>query len=55
MAGRVPSKTSGMKLPAIPGEEAVRTFQKLGYEFGRQHGSHIRADTDYACDPWTEA
>jgi predicted RNA binding protein YcfA (HicA-like mRNA interferase family) len=30
-----------MKLPAISGEEAVRIFQKLGYEFDRQHGSHI--------------
>jgi predicted RNA binding protein YcfA (HicA-like mRNA interferase family) len=30
-----------MKLPAVSGEEAVRIFQKLGYEFDRQHRSDI--------------
>ena len=30
------------KLPVVSGQEAVRAFQRLGYEMVRQHGSHIR-------------
>lgn len=30
-----------MKLPVVSGSEAVRAFQKVGYEFDVQHGSHI--------------
>ena len=30
-----------MKLSAISGSEAVKAFRKAGYEFDRQHGSHI--------------
>ena len=30
------------KLPSISGEQAVRCFEKLGYEIIRQRGSHIR-------------
>ena len=30
-----------MKLPAISGSEAVRAFQRIGYVFDAQHGSHI--------------
>lgn len=30
-----------MKLPVASGSEAVRAFEKLGYEFDEQHGSHI--------------
>ena len=36
-----------MKLPVISGIEAVKAFQKAGYELDDQHGSHIilrRAD-----------
>ncbi len=29
-------------LPSISGDEAVRAFEKLGYERVRQRGSHIR-------------
>ena len=30
-----------MKLPVVSGNEAVKAFRKLGYEFDEQHGSHI--------------
>lgn len=30
------------KLPILSGEQAVRCFEKLGYQVVRQHGSHIR-------------
>jgi predicted RNA binding protein YcfA (HicA-like mRNA interferase family) len=30
-----------MKLPVISGSDAVKAFRKAGYEFDRQHGSHI--------------
>ena len=30
-----------MKLPVVCGVEAVKAFQKIGYEFDEQHGSHI--------------
>jgi predicted RNA binding protein YcfA (HicA-like mRNA interferase family) len=30
-----------MNLPAISGSDAVKAFRKAGYEFDRQHGSHI--------------
>ena len=30
-----------MKLPVVSGSEAVRAFQRIGYEFDEQHGSHI--------------
>jgi predicted RNA binding protein YcfA (HicA-like mRNA interferase family) len=30
------------KLPVISGQEAIRAFQRLGYEVVRQRGSHIR-------------
>ena len=30
------------RLPIISGQEAVRAFQRLGYEVVRQRGSHIR-------------
>lgn len=29
------------KLPHVPGREAVRALQKLGFEVSRQKGSHI--------------
>lgn len=28
-------------LPAVSGERAVRTFQKVGWVKDRQHGSHV--------------
>lgn len=28
-------------LPCISGREMVRVFEKFGYQFDRQHGSHI--------------
>ena len=30
-----------MKLPVVSGAEAVKAFQRVGYEFDEQHGSHI--------------
>ena len=30
------------KLPSISGEQAIKCFEKLGYQVIRQHGSHIR-------------
>ena len=30
-----------MKLPVVSGNETVKAFQKIGYEFDEQHGSHI--------------
>jgi predicted RNA binding protein YcfA (HicA-like mRNA interferase family) len=30
-----------MKLPVVSGSEAVKAFQKLGYQLDGQHGSHI--------------
>jgi predicted RNA binding protein YcfA (HicA-like mRNA interferase family) len=34
-----------MKLPVVSGSEAVKAFQKAGYEFDEQHGSHIITST----------
>ena len=33
-------------LPVISGDEAVRAFERLGYERVRQRGSHIRLMSD---------
>ncbi len=30
------------KLPTISGHEAIKCFEKLGYEIVRQRGSHVR-------------
>ena len=30
------------KLPILSGVQAVKCFEKLGYQVVRQHGSHIR-------------
>ncbi|MFA6548875.1 MAG: type II toxin-antitoxin system HicA family toxin [Candidatus Margulisiibacteriota bacterium] len=30
------------KVPVISGNEAIRCFEKLGYEATRQKGSHVR-------------
>ncbi len=30
------------KLPILSGDQAVKCFEKLGYQMVRQHGSHIR-------------
>jgi len=30
-----------MKLPVVSGRDAARAFQKAGYEFDCQHGSHM--------------
>ena len=30
------------ELPVISGQEAIRAFERLGYEVVRQRGSHIR-------------
>lgn len=30
-----------MKLPVVSGREAVKAFQKIGYQFDHQRGSHI--------------
>ena len=30
-----------MKLPVVSGHQAVKLFQKIGYEFDRQRGSHV--------------
>lgn len=30
------------KLPALSGEQAIKCFEKLGYEVKRQKGSHVR-------------
>jgi predicted RNA binding protein YcfA (HicA-like mRNA interferase family) len=30
-----------MRLPVVSGSDAVRAFQKFGYEFDVQHGSHM--------------
>jgi predicted RNA binding protein YcfA (HicA-like mRNA interferase family) len=30
-----------MKLPVVSGAQAIKAFQKIGYEFDDQHGSHI--------------
>ena len=30
------------KLPVISGREAIKVFQKIGYEIVRQRGSHLR-------------
>jgi len=30
------------KLPAVSGDQAIRCFEKLGYQKARQRGSHIR-------------
>ena len=29
------------RLPVVSGQKAVRAFKKLGWEFDRQHGSHM--------------
>jgi len=43
------------KLPVVSGQEAIRAFQRLGYEVVRQRGSHIRLRhrTDAARQPLT--
>ena len=35
------------KLPLISGDNAVKCFEKLGYEVVRQKGSHIRLHHKY--------
>jgi predicted RNA binding protein YcfA (HicA-like mRNA interferase family) len=30
-----------VKLPVVSGNEAVKAFGKIGYEFDEQHGSHM--------------
>lgn len=30
-----------MKLPVVSGNQAVKAFGKIGYEFDAQHGSHM--------------
>lgn len=40
------------KLPIISGNQAVRCFEKLGYQVVRQHGSHIRMH--HKSDSWKE-
>ena len=30
-----------MKPPVVSGNEAVKAFQRAGYEFDEQHGSHM--------------
>ena len=30
------------KLPVVSGQEAIRVFERFGYEVVRQRGSHIR-------------
>lgn len=30
------------KIPIVSGDEAIRCFEKLGYEKTRQKGSHVR-------------
>ena len=30
------------KLPVVSGEDAIRAFERIGYEIVRQRGSHIR-------------
>ena len=30
------------KLPVVSGDDAVRAFEKIGYQVARQKGSHIR-------------
>ena len=44
-----------MKLPIVSGQEAIRAFEKLGYEKVRQTGSHIRMkhQTDFSRKPIT--
>jgi predicted RNA binding protein YcfA (HicA-like mRNA interferase family) len=34
------------KLPVVSGKEAIRAFEKIGYEIVRQKGSHIRLRDD---------
>lgn len=34
------------KLPIVSGNDAVRAFEKLGYQVVRQKGSHIRMRDD---------
>ncbi len=34
------------KLPVISGDEAIRAFEKIGYQVVRQKGSHIRLRDD---------
>ena len=29
------------RLPVIPGRKAVRALERVGFEFLRQHGSHV--------------
>ena len=43
------------KLPVVSGQEAVRAFQRLGYEVVRQRASHVRLrhPTDPAKQPLT--
>jgi predicted RNA binding protein YcfA (HicA-like mRNA interferase family) len=30
------------KLPVISGNQAIKCFEKMGYEIARQRGSHVR-------------
>ena len=43
------------KLPSISGNEAIRCFEKLGYQIVRQRGSHVRLQhkTDTSKKPLT--
>lgn len=34
------------KLPRIAGKDAIRAFEKTGYQVVRQRGSHIRMKSD---------
>ena len=44
-----------VKLPVISGREAVRRFERLGYQVVRQRGSHIRLlhPSRSSCKPLT--
>jgi len=37
------------KLPLISGEQAIKCFQKIGYQIARQRGSHIRLCHSSGC------
>ena len=34
------------KLPSVSGKEAIRAFERLGYERKRQRGSHVIMDCE---------
>lgn len=38
------------KLPSVSGKEAIRAFERLGYEQVRQKGSHVIMDCE-GCRP----